>query len=378
MSVIDDALQRWTAAGVLDEATAERIRAFEASREQPTGMRWQVLLALVFGGIMLAAGVSLLVAAHWDELSPAARFTVAMLMVIVLHAGGLLVRPRFERMAIALHGVGTVAAGAAIAVVGQIFNIQEHWPAAILLWAICAFAGWALLGDQVQQTITLLLLPTWIICEWAVRSDGYRGASLFGARMVTVFAAAYLTAFLNEKKKLVFGVLFSVAAVALIVGMPFVADPYAWSQWVNQPGMPATLMAFAWVCIVLLPLLFAWRSNPPAVVPVLVIIVTVILLPHLRDRDLYSRTEPGLTAHALVAFVAAFLAAWGVRQRSRAMINYGIVCFGLAVLWFYFSSVIGKLGRSFSLMLLGALFLGGGWLLEKTRRRLVQQIGEAA
>jgi uncharacterized membrane protein len=378
MPVIDDALQRWTAAGVLDEAAAERIRVFEASRDQPTGMRWQVLLALLFGGIMLAAGVSLLVAAHWDELSPAARFTVAMLMVIVLHLGGLIVRPRFDRLAVALHGVGTVAAGAAIAVVGQIFNIQEHWPAAILLWAICALAGWALLRDQVQQTITLLLLPTWIICEWTVRSDGYHGASLLCARMLTVFAAAYLTAFLTEKKKLVFGVLFSVAAVALIVGMPFVADPYAWSQWVNQPGMPATLMVFAWLCIVLLPLLFAWRSNPPAVVPVLVIIVTVILLPHLRDRDLYSRTEPGLAAHALVALVAAFLAGWGVRQRSRAMINYGIVCFGLAVLWFYFSSVIGKLGRSFSLMLLGALFLGGGWLLEKTRRRLVQHIGEAA
>ena len=39
---------------------------------------------------------------------------------------------------------------------------------------------------------------------------------------------------------------------------------------------------------------------------------------------------------------------------------------------------LAHLGRSFSLMLLGALFLGGGWLLEKTRRRLVQHIGEAA
>jgi len=56
------------------------------------------------------------------------------------------------------------------------------------------------------------------------------------------------------------------------------------------------------------------------------------------------------------------------------MINYGVVCFALSVLWFYFSSVMGKLGRSFSLMLLGVLFLGGGWLLEKTRRKLVQHI----
>jgi hypothetical protein len=29
-------------------------------------------------------------------------------------------------------------------------------------------------------------------------------------------------------------------------------------------------------------------------------------------------------------------------------------------------------------MFLGVLFLGGGWILEKTRRRLVRQIGDVA
>src|SRR5579864_4139085 len=107
MTAIDEALQRWTRAGVLEEAAAERIRVFEASREQPTGLRWQVLLALIFGAILLAAGISLFVAAHWDELSPGARFAVVMLMLIVLHVGGLLVRQRFDRLATVLHGVGT-------------------------------------------------------------------------------------------------------------------------------------------------------------------------------------------------------------------------------------------------------------------------------
>jgi hypothetical protein len=39
---------------------------------------------------------------------------------------------------------------------------------------------------------------------------------------------------------------------------------------------------------------------------------------------------------------------------------------------------MGKLERSFSLIVLGVLFLGGGWVLEKTRRKLVRQIGVAA
>jgi uncharacterized membrane protein len=227
MQAIEEALQRWIGAGVLDESTAERIRLFEASRERPSGLRWQVLLALIFGAILLAAGVTLFVAAHWDELSPAMRFIVVLAMLSVLHVGGLLARPHFEWLAVTLHGVGTVAAGAAVALVGQIFNIQEHWPAGVLLWALCALAGWALLRDQVQQTISMLLAPAWIVCEWSARTDGYQGSQLFMMRMVVVFAAVYLTAFLQSKKQVVFDLLFGTASVTLIVGTAFLTDFYA-------------------------------------------------------------------------------------------------------------------------------------------------------
>jgi hypothetical protein len=37
-----------------------------------------------------------------------------------------------------------------------------------------------------------------------------------------------------------------------------------------------------------------------------------------------------------------------------------------------------KLGRSASLIGLGILFLGGGWLLERTRRRLLAQMNAEA
>ncbi len=380
MPTIDDELQRWVGAGVIDPLTADRIRVFETSRQRPAGLRWQVLLALIFGGLLLAAGISLFVAAHWDELSPGARFTVTMGILVVLHMGGLLVRPRFDRLAIALHGIGTAAAGAAIALVGQIFNMQEHWPAAILLWALCALAGWALLGDQLQQTMSLLLIPAWIICEWSERTHGYQNSESCIVRMVTVFAAAYLVAFLNERKKLVFGVLFATGCAGVIVGTAIlVEDRSMWWFWTKQPALPAVMLVFVWLCTIVLPLLFAWRFNPPSVLPVAVILLMTMVLPYLyyhnRNRTyLYSYSSPSWATYALVTLVAAFLAWWGVHQRSRAIINYGVVCFALSVLWFYFSNVMGKLERSFSLIVLGVLFLGGGWLLEKTRRRLVHHV----
>ena len=127
-------LEQWETAGVVDGATGERIRAFEAGQVNPARQRWQVVVALIFGGILLGAGVLLFVAAHWDEVSPTGRFLLVVGVLAALHVGAVLSGERFPAMATVLHAVGTIGAGAAIALVGQIFNMQEHWPAAILLW----------------------------------------------------------------------------------------------------------------------------------------------------------------------------------------------------------------------------------------------------
>lgn len=383
MPPVEDFLQRWTNAGILDAAAAERIRAYEKSHEQPSGLRWQVLLALAFGGILLAAGVCLFVAAHWDELSPGARFSVVLLMIVVVHGAAIAVRDRFENLAIILHAVGTIAAGAAVFLVGQIFNIQEHWPGGILLWLLCALAGWLLLQDQVQQTIALLLLPVWLLGEWWARTDGYRGCNLMEMRMLASFSALYLTVFIGSKKKLVFAVLFAAAAIGLtltLFGLSAVSN--YWYDWAKTPAMPLLLSVLAWCWIIPLPLFAAWRMKASSVLPVTAVMASSLVLPHLyklrENRFGGGYPEPHVAAFVWLALLACLFAWWGVRERSRAVINYGIVAFALTVLWFYFSNVMDKLGRSFSLIVLGLLFLGGGWLLEKMRRQLMRHVAEAA
>jgi uncharacterized membrane protein len=79
-----------------------------------------------------------------------------------------------------------------------------------------------------------------------------------------------------------------------------------------------------------------------------------------------------------VATVTVILAAWGVQQRSRAIVNYGVGTFALTVGWFYFASLMDKLGRSLGLIGLGIVFLLGGWFLERLRRRLIQEMRSEA
>ena len=135
MSDLERRLKRWTDASLIDAAAADRILQFEqeSSKGQP---RWAAILAVVFGTLMLCAGILLFVAAHWDDLSPLHRFALALTLVAVFHAVASLLGEKVRAVGIALHVAGSVALGAGIYLAAQIFNLEEHWPGGIMLWAL--------------------------------------------------------------------------------------------------------------------------------------------------------------------------------------------------------------------------------------------------
>jgi uncharacterized membrane protein len=381
MADYESLLNRWQSAGVLDAETARRIRAHEAEQTQPAGLRWQVIVVLILGSILLACGVALFVSAHWDQIGPGARFAVVLAMVSLFHLSGSWARGCFHSLSTALHAVGTLSTGAAIALVGQIFNIQEHWPTAVLIWALAALAGWILLHDEAQQTLALLLIPAWILSEFAFAAESRIGANVYVGRFLLVWAILYLTFFLGSKRRIVQGILFAVGAVYSVVGIVILLE--GWLSWGNQTYLALGLRTWGWVDFAALPLLFAVFKFRKSVIPVLAAMVFSIALPWCQriwtvtynygpgGQHSYMRTEPNLAAHLLVSAFAVFVIWWGVKQASQVLVNLGIVGFAIAVGWFYFSKIYDELGRSLGLIGLGILFLAGGWALERTRRRLV-------
>src|SRR5258708_25204854 len=269
MADFESLLKRWQSAGVLDADAAARIRAYESQQERPSGLRWQGRVALILGAILLGSGIALFVSAHWDELGPGWRYTIVMLMVAIFHIGGAIAREKYHGLSTALHAVGTISTGAAIALVGQIFNIQEHWPAAVLLWAIGALAGWILLRDEAQQTLTLLLFPAWIFCEWTYSAKGHIGIDVYLGRMLIAWAVLYLTVFLGSERKIVRGILFAASAISAVVGIVILLD--GWRAWSNtQSFLPLYTRVWGWVAIAALPLLFSLIRLRKSSLPVFV------------------------------------------------------------------------------------------------------------
>ena len=392
-------LNRWQTAGVLDADNAARIRSWESaqspapktartadpkSETQVTGIAWQGRVSLILGGILLASGIILFVSAHWEQLGPGSRYLMVMAMVAVFHLGGAVSREKYPATSATLHGVGTMSTGAAIALVGQIFNIQEHWPAAVLMWMIAALFGWMLLRDQAQQTLTLLLFPSWLICEWSYAAENHIGQEIYVGRFLFVWAILYLTFFIGTERRVVRGILFTLSAIAAAASTFFLLE--GWRSWSGMQPFPALhTRVWGWIDIAAIPILVSLVRLRKSTIPVLAAIAFVIALPwcmrvwverypYGNNYGSYTRDEPNLAAHALVAAFCVFLIWWGVREASRGLVNLGIVFFGATVAWFYFSDLFDKMGRSLGLIGLGVLFLAGGWALEKTRRGLLARM----
>ena len=368
-------LTRWTDARVLDEDTAARIRAFELTHADSSRFRWPIWLALVFGALTLAAGVLLFVSAHWDTVSPQARFALVIALVAVFHVGGALASERFPAMADTLHVIGTIALGAGVFLAGQIFHLDEHWPGGLMLWALGAAIAWALLRAWPHSALVALLAPAWLTAEWLVAigeiyfPSGYRVA----AGGTFLLALAYFSALRPgsgpasrpehidlRRRTLVW--LGGIALVPAALTLAFDTIPNE-----GQP-LAAGLRIVGWSVALGLPLILAIVLRRAAAWPNVLAMCWVLTL-----FALYPAGGEAYRwyVYAWWALGATALAAWGVSDARSERINMGAAIFAATVFTFYFAQVMDQLGRSASLVGLGMLFLAGGWAIDRARRRLI-------
>jgi len=369
-------LERWVKAGIVDPATAERIRQFESSHGEAGKLRWQVLIAVGFGCLMLGAGVLLFVSAHWDELSPASRFCLVLTMLAIFHVAAALTAERFPALATALHGVGTAALGGAIFLSAQIFNLQEHWPGGILLWALGAWIGFALLRDWVQASFAALLTPAWLASEWieATRRFWDFESSLL-AKGLLLLAITYLSGLYGHNQGKIRRALAWIGGIGLIpsaaMAMPracYICAKVGWHLWILAYGVAflgPTLLA------VRLRHRLAWMNGVAA----LWVLLLLLMPAGMTNNESTPRYAIRVLGPYLWCGIACLgLIAWGVSEARSERINLGILGFGLTVLTFYFSQVMDKFSRSASLIGLGLVFLVLAWALERTRRKLVMRV----
>lgn len=349
-------LERWVDAQLIDPLTAEKIREFE-NRAEKKHLRWPAILAISFGSLMLCAGILLFVSAHWDEISPSQRFVLVLSMVAVFHVAAGILGEKVPSIGIALHAVGTASLGAGIYLSGQIFNLQEHWPGGLMLWALGAVIAWLVLRHWPQALLAAVLIPWWLGGEWDLATDGYRGAWHIGAQGFLLLAISYLAVKPQEQNRHFRLGLIWVGAFSLIPCIASVVDTgntsyYAWSSY--ERAVPLSLAIIGYAVSYLPLLLIAALRLKKQSFPIFGAAVWVLVLSIASHRE---RPESNIWLYLWIALGACALCYWGVQGNRKLFINYGIAIFAINLIAFYFSNVLDKLGRSLGLILLGGSFL---------------------
>ncbi len=141
------------------------------------------------------------------------------------------------------------------------------------------------------------------------------------------------------------------------------------AQNASRAGLPLTpaLAALGWGTALGLPLAAAlWLRGRDALVLVIGALWIV--------AGIWLADAGSALPYLWCAGLAAGIIVWGVLERRGERINLGVAGFALTIFVFYFSDVMDRLGRSASLIGLGLLFLGGGYALERARRRLLAHV----
>jgi len=373
--LIEQKLSDWRQAGLLDEATALRILSHEQTLS-PAGPQPGRGAAIAFGlgALALSAGILLYVAAHWDLLGPAGRSAVLVASIVLLHGGAALASARLPALATSLHAAGTAVYGAAIFLAGQTFHLAESWPQGLLLWALGAAVGLVLLRDWPHTLWLAVLVPAWLSALWAANAGAVESVvTSFG---LLLLAIAYLGAVRHDPDAAWRRTLSRLGAICLLPLAALHANAALYrgpsrKAWLAAlPDDFAGKIALAWAVALGLPLLVAWllrrRESWPVAIAAL---LAAAVIPLDASQPLQE-----LAAYLICGAGSAGIVAWGLRDGDRLRVNVGVLCFACTLIFFYFASLYDRLGRALGLVGVGLLLIGGGWWLERMRRRLLSRI----
>jgi uncharacterized membrane protein len=385
-------IQKLRDAGLItDEQQRQIIRHFHLKEE---GGNKFLAIVSIFGAVLIAAGMILLISAHWNEIPRGVKITVGILLMLGAHGGGWWlreVRGKYRQTGEALHLAGSCLFLANIALLGQIYNLVSRPPTAFLLWWIGIAALPWLLRSKAQQVLLLLVFGVWFGLEVHERNSWIYCESERQVLLYALLGLVYLGAgyFLR-------GTNFSEFAgvtekLGLLIFLIFVY-PLAWKEfffWGNAEFSEWSFPALGASALLLLAagiknlhsLARQWRWTwYAALLGMAVFMVTVWFRcweinasggPH----HFYQSESWSYLAGTIALFVFCLLQIQvGLQERSPFMVNLGVVFIALDILAAY-CDLFGSMARTGVMFLISGFFLiVFGVYLEKKRRTLLKQI----
>jgi uncharacterized membrane protein len=374
---------------VTDEQRQKIIEHFQLKED---GGKFLAIVSII-GAVLIAAGITLLIAAHWNEIPRGVKIATGLLLLLGFHAGGWWLREvqgKYRKTGEALHLIGSCLFLANIALIGQIYNIVSRPPNAFLLWWIGIAALPWLLRSKAQHVLLLMAFGIWFGFEVNERSgliccESDRQVLLYALLGLVYLGAGYclrrtpfsefagvteklgLLAFLiffypltwkhffgwenSEIRRWFFSALAALALLLLAAGLRnlrALTRQWRWTWFAALLGM-AVFMATVWFGL--------WQTGCSG------------------GRYGYWEESWNYLAGTLALFIFCLLQIQaGLQERSPFLVNLGVTFIAFDIIAAY-CDLFGSMARTGVMFLISGIFLiVFGVYLEKKRRTLMKQI----
>jgi uncharacterized membrane protein len=353
-------LQRWRAAGWVDERGDAAIRADLAARKSAFGVAsvFAVLGAVLFGFAVLS-----FVAANWNAMPKLARLLLlgATLWGCYAAAGALFIR-KLDLFAHAAVLAGIAVYGAAIMLIAQMYHMDGNPPDAVLMWALGALLGAVLARSGPALAAAFVLLATWSIWERTLSGGAH------WPFLPAWGVAAAVALWLRWRPGL------HIAAVVLVSWLVplgyFVLGGHA--HWLV--ALIAVLVAAA--CVAAGPAIDRYGSTSPAVFTYAAgtAFAALYIMQFIDSIFLFGLRAPHaigqLAVQAILTLVLLIGAmAWALVTDNRAALWLGYAAFALEIFSLY-ARMLGTLLNTSLFFLLAALLVSAlAWAAYRLHRR---------
>ena len=383
-------IERIHEAGLITAEQRDRIIAHFGLKDE--GGKFLVIISFI-GAVLIAAGIALLISAHWNEIPRGVKIAAGLALMLGAHGSGWWLREihgQHRKTGEALQFLGSALFLANIALVGQIYHLESRTPNAFLLWMLGIAALPWLLRSKAQFVLFLASFCNWFGCE-----INERDSLIYFSNESQILAYALLGLnFLGAGyllRRTAFPDFASVAEKIGELGLLLFSYPLTWAgflRWGHSgdgqfcpwllPGLAilgaaTTALGVRHLAALTRQWRFTWGG---ALATGAGLICSAFYAP--REWDWFHWSDRFDTVNA-VATMALFIFCLlqiqaGLQLRSRFLVNLGIAFIGLDMISAYFG-LFGTMATTGLMFVVSGVFLIlFGVYLEKKRRSLMVQI----
>lgn len=156
-----DEIQLWRREGIV---SADQARLLTARYNGDASSAWGKMIFSALGAIIFGLGVILLLAYNWEDMHRLVKLGLIIGAIAAAHGAGYWLsgpRSAHQKIGESLHLLGSMLFGAGIWLIAQIYHIDEHFPNALLVWALGALLmGW-IIPSLAHTLLAMGLLALW-------------------------------------------------------------------------------------------------------------------------------------------------------------------------------------------------------------------------